>query len=106
MNTAAARETFVPRRRLRVMGDLPGPRSRDLRIREGARLAPGSQAIATYAGVAIASGMGSELIDVEGNCFLDLSAAIGVASIGYGHPKYEAALAAQLGAVHAGSFTT
>ncbi len=95
-----------PRRRLRVLTELPGPRSRDLRAREQPHLAPGSQAIASYAGIVVQSGSGSELTDVDGNRFVDLSAAICVASIGYGHPRYQQALVAQLGAVHVGSFTT
>ncbi|HKQ70522.1 MAG TPA: aspartate aminotransferase family protein, partial [Polyangiaceae bacterium] len=44
--------------------------------------------------------------DLDGNRFLDLSAAICVASIGYGHPEFESALVAQLRRVHVGSFTT
>ena len=96
----------VPRRRLRVLTDVPGPRSRDVREREGQHLAPGSQAIASYAGIVVERGFGSELVDLDGNQFLDLAAAICVASIGYGHPRYERELAAQLAAVHVGSFTT
>jgi 4-aminobutyrate aminotransferase-like enzyme len=95
-----------PRRRLRVLGDVPGPKSRAVREREAQYLAPGSQAIASYAGIVIERGSGSELTDLDGNTFLDLAAAICVASIGYGHPRYEQALAAQLSQVHVGSFTT
>jgi 4-aminobutyrate aminotransferase-like enzyme len=95
-----------PERRLRVVTQLPGPRSSGLRAREQVRLAPGSQAIASYAGVVVESGSGSDLIDVDGNRFLDLSAAICVASIGYGHVRYRREVARQLEAVHVGSFTT
>jgi 4-aminobutyrate aminotransferase / (S)-3-amino-2-methylpropionate transaminase / 5-aminovalerate transaminase len=95
-----------PMRRLRVITQLPGPRSNELRAREETRMAPGSQAIASYAGVVVDSGSGSELLDVDGNRFLDLSAAICVASIGYGHPRYRQEVARQLEAVHIGSFTT
>jgi 4-aminobutyrate aminotransferase-like enzyme len=95
-----------PRRRLRVITDVPGPKSRAVREREAEHLAPGSQAIASYAGIVVERGMGSELVDLDGNRFLDLAAAICVASIGYGHPRYEKALAAQLAQVHVGSFTT
>jgi 4-aminobutyrate aminotransferase-like enzyme len=99
---------FAPaaRRKLRVLTDVPGPESRAVREREAAHLAPGSQAIASYAGIVIERGSGSELVDLDGNRFLDLAAAICVASIGYGHPRYEQALVAQLQAVHVGSFTT
>jgi len=94
------------RRRLRVLTDVPGPRSQAVRAREQQLLAPGSQAIASYAGIVVEHGSGSELVDLDGNRFLDLSAAICVASIGYGHPRYEQAITAQLSAVHVGSFAT
>jgi 4-aminobutyrate aminotransferase / (S)-3-amino-2-methylpropionate transaminase / 5-aminovalerate transaminase len=104
--SAATVEQTRPVRKLRVVTDLPGPRSCELRAREQARLAPGSQAIASYAGIVVESGSGSELLDVDGNRFLDLSAAICVASIGYGHPRYRRELARQLDSVQVGSFTT
>jgi 4-aminobutyrate aminotransferase/(S)-3-amino-2-methylpropionate transaminase len=91
---------------LRVITELPGPRSREVRRVEAEHLAPGAQAIASYAGIAVQSGRGCDLFDVDGNRFLDLSAAICVASIGYGNPRYVRALTAQLSDVHAGSFTT
>jgi 4-aminobutyrate aminotransferase-like enzyme len=77
-----------------------------LRQREAQWLAPGSQAIASYAGIVIESGSGSELRDVDGNTFLDLAAGICVAALGYAHPRYVAALSRQLASVHVGSFTT
>lgn len=94
------------KRRLRVFGPLPGSRSRTLREREAQWLAPGSQAIASYAGIVIESGSGCELRDVDGNTFLDLAAGICVAALGYGHPRYVEALARQVAQVHTGSFTT
>jgi len=105
MSGSADREVR-PRRRLRVVTQLPGARSCALRAREQVHLAPGSQAIASYAGIVVESGSGSELVDVDGNRFLDLSAAICVASIGYGHPRYKKEMTEQLDAVHVGSFTT
>jgi 4-aminobutyrate aminotransferase/(S)-3-amino-2-methylpropionate transaminase len=89
-----------------VIGSLPGPKSTAWREREAQWLAPGSQAIASYAGIVIESGFGSELRDVDGNTFLDLAAGICVAALGYGHPGYVAALSKQLASVHVGSFTT
>jgi len=44
---------IAPRRRLRVLSEVPGPRSRELREREAEHLAPGSQAIASYAGIVV-----------------------------------------------------
>jgi 4-aminobutyrate aminotransferase/(S)-3-amino-2-methylpropionate transaminase len=98
--------TADTKRHLRVHGDLPGPRSQALRDREAKYLAPGSQAIAAYAGIAIRSGEGCEIYDVDGNVFLDFAAGICVAALGYAHPRYVAALTGQIQAIHAGSFTS
>jgi 4-aminobutyrate aminotransferase-like enzyme len=89
-----------------VLTAIPGPRSTELRRRETVHAAPGGQAISSYAGIAVASGAGAEIIDVDGNRFLDLSAGIGVAALGYGHPRYVAEVAEQLGKIHVGSFTS
>jgi 4-aminobutyrate aminotransferase / (S)-3-amino-2-methylpropionate transaminase / 5-aminovalerate transaminase len=94
------------KRRLRVLSDLPGPKSQALRDRESKWLAPGSQAIATYAGIAVDSGFGAEFLDVDGNCFLDFAAGICVAALGYAHPRYVAELSTQLQKIHVGSFTS
>ncbi len=95
-----------PKKRLRVIGEVPGPRSRALRQREAILLAPGSQAIAAYAGVAVKFGEGCEIHDVDGNVFLDLAAGICVAALGYAHPRYVEAIKAQVQAIHAGSLTS
>ncbi len=97
---------FFARASRRVATPLPGPRSQALREREALHLAPGSQAIAAHAGIAIARGEGAELIDVDGNRFLDLVAGVGVAALGYAHPRYTRALAEQLEKSHVGSFTS
>lgn len=98
--------TPEPKRRLRVLTELPGPKSRALRSAEGEHLAPGTQAIWEYAGIAVDSGAGSELLDVDGNRFLDFVAGISVAALGYAHPRYLADFGAQLAKIHVGSFTT
>jgi 4-aminobutyrate aminotransferase / (S)-3-amino-2-methylpropionate transaminase / 5-aminovalerate transaminase len=98
--------TPEPKRRLRVLSELPGPKSRALRSAEAEHLAPGTQAIWEYAGIAVDSGSGSELLDVDGNRFLDFVAGISVAALGYAHPRYLAEFGAQLAKIHVGSFTT
>jgi 4-aminobutyrate aminotransferase-like enzyme len=105
MNDAPV-ENARPVRKLRVVTDLPGPKSSALRARERTHLAPGAQAIASYAGIVVDSGDGSDLFDVDGNRFLDLSASICVASIGYGHPRFKKEIGRQLDAIHVGAFTT
>jgi 4-aminobutyrate aminotransferase-like enzyme len=73
---------------------------------EQAFIAPGLQTIALLSELAIARGSGSTLIDVDGKAFLDLNAGVSVASLGHAHPRYVAALTAQLQAVTVGSFTS
>lgn len=43
--------------------------------------------------LALTGGRGSRVIDEQGRSLLDLSAAWGAASLGYGHPRYVAAVA-------------
>lgn len=90
----------------RIRTEIPGPRSRALRDAEAPYLAPGTQALSQLAGLALDSGEGALLHDVDGNTFIDWVAGIGVASIGHGHPALATALAQQAGRLAAGSFTT
>src|SRR5437764_6511685 len=69
-------------------------------------IAPGVQTIALLSRLAIASGSGATLTDLDGRTYLDLNAGVSVASLGHAHPKYVAALAKQLEAVTVGSFTS
>jgi len=69
-------------------------------------IAPGLQTIALLSELAIERGSGATLTDLDGNTYLDLNAGVSVASLGHAHPKYVAALTAQLGAVTVGSFTS
>jgi 4-aminobutyrate aminotransferase / (S)-3-amino-2-methylpropionate transaminase / 5-aminovalerate transaminase len=106
IDTETAVTTRGTKRRLRVVSELPGPKSQALRLRESKWLAPGSQAIAAYAGIAIETGWGAEFSDVDGNCFLDFAAGICVAALGYAHPRYVSELTTQLRQIHVGSFTS
>src|SRR5579863_5099293 len=69
-------------------------------------IAPGLQTIALLSQLAIERGKGATLTDLDGNTYLDLNAGVSVASLGHAHPKYVAAVGAQLAAVTVGSFTT
>jgi 4-aminobutyrate aminotransferase-like enzyme len=69
-------------------------------------IAPGLQTIALLSELAIERGRGATLTDLDGTTYLDLNAGVSVASLGHAHPKYVAALTAQLQAVTVGSFTT
>ena len=83
-----------------------GPRSREIVGREQKHLAPGSQSFSLYAGLAMARGQGSTLIDEDGNEYIDFIAGIGVGSVGHCHPHYVDALKRQLERLTFGSFTT
>ena len=69
-------------------------------------IAPGLQTIALLSELAIERGRGATLTDLDGRTYLDLNAGVSVASLGHCHPRYVAALTAQLEAVTVGSFTS
>src|SRR5213075_3197839 len=73
---------------------------------ESAYLAPGTQSVALFSQLSIDLGEGAVLWDVDGNSYIDLLAGVGVASLGYAHPRYVTELARQLARVHVGSFTS
>src|SRR5256886_8979299 len=83
-----------------------GPRSRRIVADEQRHLSPGLQSFALTAGVAMARGQGSTLIDEDGNEYIDFIAGIGVGSVGHCHPHYVDALKRQLERLTFGSFTT
>jgi 4-aminobutyrate aminotransferase-like enzyme len=85
---------------------VPGPKSQSVFDAEARYLAPGTQSIALFSRICVDHGAGAVLYDVDGNRYIDLLAGVGVASLGYAHPKYVAALQAQVARVHVGSFTT
>ncbi len=84
----------------------PGPRSRALFRDEQDVIAPGQQRIALLSQLALASGQGASVTDVDGNTYLDFFAGVAVASLGHAHPRYVAAVEAQLRRISVGSFTT
>jgi 4-aminobutyrate aminotransferase-like enzyme len=91
--------------RPRLVTAVPGPRSRELRAREDALLAPGSQSYAISSGLALESGAGSAVTDVDGNTFLDFVGGIGVNALGHSHPRMVEALGQQAAQLAVGSFT-
>src|SRR5262245_66072725 len=81
-------------------------RTKALFDREQRFIAPGLQTIALLSELAIDHGRGATLTDLDGNTYLDFNAGVSVASLGHAHPRYVAALTAQLEAVTVGSFTS
>ncbi len=80
------------------MRDKPGPKSRQAFHDEQAVIAPGQQRIALLSELALASGSGATVTDLDGNKYLDFFAGVAVASLGHSHPRYVAAMESQLGA--------
>lgn len=85
---------------------VPGELSKALFDEEQRFIAPGIQTIALLAQLTIESGQGATVRDVDGNTYLDFNAGVSVASLGYSHPRYIAALKAQLDKITVGSFTS
>ncbi|PYP42864.1 MAG: aspartate aminotransferase family protein [Gemmatimonadetes bacterium] len=85
---------------------LPGPRSAALFDQEARFLAPGTQSVALFSRLSFDRGEGAVLWDVDGNRYVDLLAGVGVASLGYAHPKYVKAIQDQVARIHVGSFTS
>lgn len=83
-----------------------GPKSKALFDEEQQYIAPGLQTIALYAQIAVESGKGAVIRDVDGKEYLDLVAGIGVASLGYGHPDWAKAVGEQAAKTAVGSFTS
>jgi 4-aminobutyrate aminotransferase-like enzyme len=88
------------------MHDKPGPKSRQAFREEQLVIAPGQQRIALLSELALASGEGATVTDLDGNTYIDFFAGVAVASLGHAHPRYVAAVEAQLRRISVGSFTT
>src|SRR2546426_5789136 len=73
---------------------------------EAQYLAPGTQSVALFSKLCMDRGEGAVLYDVDGNRYVDLLVGVGVASLGYAHPRYVAAMQRQVARVHVGSFTS
>jgi len=85
---------------------IPGPKSKAVFDAEARYLAPGTQTVALFSQLCIDRGEGAILYDLDGNRYIDLLAGVSVASLGYAHPKYVAALQRQVARIHVGSFAT
>ena len=88
------------------MDQKPGPKSRAAFAEEQAVVAPGQQRIALLSQLSLASGQGATVTDLDGNTYLDFFAGVAVASLGHAHPRYVAAVEAQLRRISVGSFTS
>ncbi|HVY47202.1 MAG TPA: aspartate aminotransferase family protein [Minicystis sp.] len=89
-----------------IRTEVPGPKSRRLRMVEDAHAAPGLQRYATSSGIVVDRARGSAVTDVDGNTYLDLVGGIGTGSLGHAHPRFVSAVAAQAERMAVGSFTS
>lgn len=90
----------------KINTEVPGPKSKALRAREDAHIAPGLQGYALMAGIAVADAKGSTITDVDGNVFLDLIGGIAVNALGHSHPVYVRALQDQVARASVGALTS
>ncbi|HEX2657027.1 MAG TPA: aminotransferase class III-fold pyridoxal phosphate-dependent enzyme, partial [Polyangia bacterium] len=103
----SARNPSQPKdQRAHLRTAVPGPKSRELRAREDAHVAPGLQGYAVMAGIAVAEARGSAVTDVDGNQYLDFIGGINVNALGHSHPRYVAAVQQQVAQASVGSFTS
>jgi 4-aminobutyrate aminotransferase / (S)-3-amino-2-methylpropionate transaminase / 5-aminovalerate transaminase len=98
--------TLMKTRFASIVTEIPGKKSREIFDREQKYIAPGTQTIATSSKIVTAKGEGAIIEDVDGNRYIDFFAGVGVASLGYGHPRYVKYFSEQLAKIHVGSFTT
>jgi 4-aminobutyrate aminotransferase / (S)-3-amino-2-methylpropionate transaminase / 5-aminovalerate transaminase len=85
--------TGIPQRR-HLVTDIPGPKSKALAARRGAAVAPG---VSSVLPVYVERAVGSILVDVDGNAFIDLGSGIAVTSIGHTVAPVVAAAREQVG---------
>lgn len=65
---------------IRLVTEIPGPRSREI-VERAARVVP--RAISVAAPIAVAEARGALVTDVDGNTFIDLAGGIGVVNVGH-----------------------
>ncbi len=92
----------------RITTPPPGPRAREICRRLARWEAPGVNAAGAGAAIVWHEAAGANILDVDGNRYLDLTSGFGVAAVGHRHPRVLAAIGDQsrrllhgLGDVHA-----
>lgn len=81
----------------RVVKAPPGPRSRSLSRQSDRWEAPGVNTLPRRGGVSLVwrEALGANVLDVDGNRYIDLTAGFGVAAVGHRHPLVVAAIRQQ-----------
>lgn len=78
---------------IRLVTEVPGPRSREVLARKDRHVAA---AFSVHAPVVIDHGRGALVTDIDGNTFIDLTGGIGVLNVGHCHPQVTAAVHRQV----------
>jgi 4-aminobutyrate aminotransferase/(S)-3-amino-2-methylpropionate transaminase len=99
-------QTQPKNQQAKIATEVPGPKSKALRAREDAHIAPGLQGYALMAGISVDEAKGSAITDVDGNVFLDLIGGIAVNALGHSHPVYVKALQDQVARASVGALTS
>lgn len=86
--------TVVAEPGIKLVTEVPGPRSREIVARREAATPPGA---AKLTPIAVESAHGALVTDVDGNRFIDLAGGIGVLAVGHTPEKVVAALGEQAG---------
>lgn len=82
----------------RIVTPPPGPKARQLCERLAELEAPGINTLyRNRPGIVWEEALGCNVLDVDGNRYLDLTSGFGVAAVGHRHPKVVAAIQAQSG---------
>ena len=76
-----------------IKTDIPGPKSLELTSRRSKSVANGHGSVC---GVYIDKAEGSNLIDVDGNVFIDFAGGIGTMNVGHSHPQILGAIKKQI----------
>jgi 4-aminobutyrate aminotransferase/(S)-3-amino-2-methylpropionate transaminase len=78
---------------IRIVTEIPGPRSREILDR---KLRSVADAKSVYLPVVAAEARGALLTDVDGNTFVDFAGGVGCLNVGHSHPRVVAAAKEQL----------
>jgi 4-aminobutyrate aminotransferase / (S)-3-amino-2-methylpropionate transaminase / 5-aminovalerate transaminase len=84
--------TATATRSIRLVSEIPGPRSRELLARREAAVVAG---LGKATPVAVASANGALVHDLDGNTLLDFVSGIGTLAVGHCPPEVVAAVQAQ-----------
>ena len=80
--------------KVKINTEIPGPNSKELAQKRQKYVANGHGSVC---GIFIEKADGSNLIDVDGNVFIDYAGGIGTMNVGHSHPRVVVAMKKQLG---------